>query len=599
LILHNVCRASGVLVIVLFLLVVGVLLVQGWPAITALGVRFLASSHWNPVTHNFGALPFVFGTLATSALAMLIAVPLGVSTAAFLSEIAPPWLRRGGAFLVEMLAAIPSVVYGTWGLLVLAPAMAKFYLWIGGPETTGKGIFTAGLILAVMILPYVTAISFDVCQAVPRTQREGSLALGATRWQTIWSVVLPYASSGIMGASFLALGRALGETMAVTMLIGNTSEISFSLFAKGDSIASCIATQLNGADDSFWRSTLIELGLVLVLVTIVVNSLARLLIIHVGRGKKGPLPWRHWLGQRSPPTAPEPHANSAPRSAGAPPRQNPRAILVDRVMTGVLAGSLLVAVGPLFLIFGYLVYQGFEYVNLDFFTQLPVDEPRGMANALVGSAMLVGLATLGAVPLGVLAGLYLVEYRSRRLAPAVRFVGELLNGVPSIIIGTVAYALRVLPVHRFSGWAGSFALGVMMIPIVMRGSEESLKLVPVAIRNASYALGASQWQTILRVILPAARPAIITAVFLAVARIAGETAPLLVTAFGNQFWARSPSDPTPSLPVYIYNYSKDVDVNLNHQAWVAALVLLTVVMMLSAGIRMLTGKRIVLASRAE
>jgi phosphate transport system permease protein len=213
--------------------------------------------------------------------------------------------------------------------------------------------------------------------------------------------------------------------------------------------------------------------------------------------------------------------------------------------------------------------------------------------------MLVGVATLGAVPIGILAAIYLAEYRPSRLIPAARFVGELLNGVPSIIIGTVAYALLVLPLGGFSGWAGSFALGMMMIPIVMRTSEESLKLVPASLRNASYALGASQWQTILQVIVPAALPAIITGVFLAIARIAGETAPLLLTAFGNQFWPRSPSDPTPSLPVYIYKYSTSAEEDWNRQAWAAALVLLAVVMLLSAGIRLLTGKRVVLASQAD
>src|SRR5262249_51347849 len=160
------------------------------------------------------------GTLATSAIAILIAVPLGVGTAAFLSEIAPASVRKTGAFFVEMLAAIPSVVYGLWGIFVMAPLVAKWFEWLGGPASTGGGIMTAGIVLSIMIVPYIAAVSFDVCQAVPRTQREGSLALGATRWQTIWSVVLPYARSGIIGACFLALGRALGETMAVTMLIG-------------------------------------------------------------------------------------------------------------------------------------------------------------------------------------------------------------------------------------------------------------------------------------------------------------------------------------------------------------------------------------------
>jgi phosphate transport system permease protein len=599
-ILRSVSRLSALSVIALFGLVVAVLVWQSVPAIRTLGLRFLVQSRWNPVDDNFGALPFIYGTLATSALAMLIAVPLGVGTAAFMSEVAPPWMRRAGSFLVELLAAIPSVVYGTWGIFVLAPAIARFFLLIGGPETTGSGIFTAGLILAVMIVPYVAAVSYDVCQAVPRAQREASLALGATRWQTIWSVVLPYARSGIFGASFLALGRALGETMAVTMLIGNKAVIDFSLYAQGDTIASRIANQLNEADNELWRSTLVELGLVLVLVTIVVNSLARFMIRRVGHVGRFTALLGLRLRRRLHPIRSISSAFDSDHSRRLQGSRTAR--WVNGAMTGVLGLSLLVTIVPLFLILSYLVYEGVGSLNWEFFLRLPKppgEEGGGLANALVGSAMLVTIATLGAVPLGILAAIFLAEYRPSPLIPAVRFVGELLNGVPSIIIGTVVYALLVLPLGGFSGWAGSFALGVMMVPIVMRTSEESLKLVPSSLRNASYALGATQWQTVLQVLVPAALPAIITGVFLAIARIAGETAPLLLTAFGNQFWARSPSDSTPSLPVYIYKYSTSAEPDWNRQAWAAALVLLTVVMLLSAGIRLLTGKRVILASRAE
>ena len=222
-----------------------------------------------------------------------------------------------------------------------------------------------------------------------------------------------------------------------------------------------------------------------------------------------------------------------------------------------------------------------------------------MANALYGSAMLVGLATLFAVPLGVLAAIYLAEYRSDWLGPTVRFIGELLGGVPSIVIGIFGYVLVVRPLGHFSGWAGAFALGVMMLPIVMRGSEEALKLVPRSIRDASYALGASQYQTVLRVIVPAALPAIVTAVFLAIARIGGETAPLLLTASSNQFWPTSPNDFTPSLPVYVFTYAVSPYPDWHRQAWAAALVLLAAVMLLNIGIRLLTGKRVLRASQAE
>ncbi len=578
-------------VIALFGLVVAVLVWQSVPAMRTLGLRFLVQSHWNPVDDNFGALPFIYGTLATSALAMLIAVPLGVGTAAFMSEVAPPWMRRAGSFLVELLAAIPSVVYGTWGIFVLAPAVARFFLLIGGPETTGSGIFTAGLILAVMIVPYVAAVSYDVCQAVPRAQREASLALGATRWQTIWSVVLPYARSGIFGACFLALGRALGETMAVTMLIGNKAVIDFSLYAQGDTIASRIANQLNEADNDLWRSTLVELGLVLVLVTIVVNSLARFMIRRVGHvGRLTALLGLH-LRRRSQPI---PSISSALDSRPlATPARLAHCSMGKRRDDGRLG-----AVAP------------------------------GDHRAALSDSELFGLRRAGLAQLGLFhPTAQAARRRGRRIGQRARRQrdachdrnarrsssrdsgghfsgrvsaepadsgGALRRGAPQR--SSVHHhrhrrlCLASLAAGWFSGWAGSFALGVMMVPIVMRTSEESLKLVPSSLRNASYALGATQWQTVLQVLVPAALPAIITGVFLAIARIAGETAPLLLTAFGNQFWPRSPSDPTPSLPVYIYKYSTSAEPDWNRQAWAAALVLLTVVMLLSAGIRLLTGQ---------
>ena len=212
--------------------------------------------------------------------------------------------------------------------------------------------------------------------------------------------------------------------------------------------------------------------------------------------------------------------------------------------------------------------------------------------------MIVGLATVCAVPLGILAAVFLAEYRKSRSVPTVRFIGEVLGGVPSIIIGIYAYTLWVGS-RSFSAWAGAFALGVMMIPIVLRTTEEALWLVPQSLRNASYALGASHWQTIVRVTLPAAWPAVVTGVFLAIARIAGETAPLLLTAYGSSFFPRSIGERTPFLPKYIYDYARSGYSDWEQQAWAAALVLLAVVMILNVGIRWATGSRIVTAAQAD
>jgi phosphate transport system permease protein len=606
-----VCHAGAFFIILLAAALLVVLLWKSGLAIKEIGASFFVSETWDPEpTHRlFGARAFIYGTVATSAIAMLIAVPLGVGTAAFLSEIAPGWLRRGGSFFVEMLAAVPSVVYGFWGLFVLVPALHSLGVFVGNPDWSGIGILPAGIVLAIMIVPYVAAVSFDVCRAVPSAQREGSLALGASRWQTIWSVVLPYARPGIIGGCFIALGRALGETMAVTMLIGNRTGISFSPFALGNSIASVIANEFTEATYDLYLSALVELGLALLLVSVVVNALARLLLWRVNRvGKKASFfggRLAMLLGAANQPKllapAGENNSDSEPISRPAVKRAHRKARVVDFVMTWVLGLCWFATLLPLFLILGHLIYHGINALNWDFFTKLPVPVGQiggGMANAIYGSFLLVGLATLFAVPVGLLASIFLVEYRSDYLGPSVRFIGELLGGVPSIVIGIFAYTLVVKPMGHFSGWAGGFALGVMMVPIVMRASEEALKLVPRTIRDASYALGAKHYQTVLRVTVPAALPAIITAVFLAIARVAGETAPLLLTASGNQYWPRSPNDFTPSLPVYIFTYAVSPYDDWHRQAWAAALVLLAVVMILNFGVRFATGKRVLLASRA-
>ena len=270
------------------------------------------------------------------------------------------------------------------------------------------------------------------------------------------------------------------------------------------------------------------------------------------------------------------------------------------MMTGVLELCLVITVVPLFLILGYLIYRGVGALNWNFFVNLPAPVGQaggGMANALYGSLLLVGLATLFAVPVGLFAAIYLAEYRSVRLGPAVRFIGELLGGVPSIVIGIFAYAVVVKPMGHFSGWAGGFALGVMMIPIFMRVAEESLRMVPRTVRGAGYAMGASRWQVIMGIVVPAALPALITALFLAIARVAGETALLLLTASSNQFWPSSPGDFTPSLPVYVFTYAVSPYEDWHRQAWAAALVLVVAVMLLNFGVRVLGGKRSLVADR--
>ncbi|HEX9340571.1 MAG TPA: phosphate ABC transporter permease subunit PstC [Thermoplasmata archaeon] len=286
--------SSGVAFAVIALLVVitVTLFVAAQESIRSIGIAFLGESVWDAVAGKFGAVPFVYGTLVTSALALLFGVPISLGIAIFLSELAPRWLRIPLTYVVELLAAVPSVVYGLWGIFVLAPTMRAFvepavqggfgFLPIFQGTAIGTDKFTAGVILAVMIIPTISAVSREALLAVPQSQREAALSLGATRWETTRVAVLRYARAGIFGAVILGLGRAVGETMAVTMTIGNRNAISVSLFDQGQSIASWIANEFLEAGP-LEQSALIELGLVLMLMSLAINIFARLMVGRVLR----------------------------------------------------------------------------------------------------------------------------------------------------------------------------------------------------------------------------------------------------------------------------------------------------------------------------
>jgi len=295
-ILRVVLRGAALSLVLLVVGMVAEMLVRATPAIRAFGFSFLYTSTWDPVAERFGAVPFVFGTLVSSLLALLIAVPLGLGAAIYLAELAPRWMRSPMAFLVELVAAVPSVVYGLWGIFVLAPllrtwvqpALGKtlgFLPLFQGPPY-GVGMLAAGIILAIMVVPFITAVGREVLLAVPNTQREAALALGATRWETTRIAVLRYGRSGLIGAILLGLGRALGETMAVTMVIGNRPEVAMSLFAPGYTMASVIANEFSEATSDLYLAALIEIGLLLLVVTVIVNGFARLLVWSVGGAVK-------------------------------------------------------------------------------------------------------------------------------------------------------------------------------------------------------------------------------------------------------------------------------------------------------------------------
>jgi len=290
-------RAFAFLVFILLLAIMASLVIGSWPAIQKFGPAFLLTTEWDPVQGVFGALGPIYGTLISSLIAMLIAIPVSFGIALFLTELAPVWLKRPLGTAIELLAAIPSIIYGMWGLFEFTPLFAAHVqpvlietlgqlpglgpLFKGPPM--GIGLLTAGVILAIMVIPFITAVMRDVFELVPVVLRESAYGLGATTWEVMWKVVLPYTKAGVVGGVMLGLGRALGETMAVTFVIGNTHRVASSLLAPGVSIASSLANEFTEADDPIYTASLIELGLILFLITTVVLACAKFMLMRLGR----------------------------------------------------------------------------------------------------------------------------------------------------------------------------------------------------------------------------------------------------------------------------------------------------------------------------
>ncbi|MFZ1548276.1 MAG: phosphate ABC transporter permease subunit PstC [Candidatus Nitrotoga sp.] len=289
---RNITRLSAFAVLLLLVAIIVSLIIGSIPSMKAFGFSFLTSAEWDPVTNEYGAFVPIVGTLTTSAIALLIAIPVSFGIALFLTELSPRWLRRPLGIAIELLAGIPSIIYGMWGLFVFAPLFAEHVqpwlieelgpLPIFGPLfqgiPMGIGMLTAGIILAIMVIPFIASVMRDVFEVVPTLLKESAYGLGATTWEVMWHVVLPYTKIGVAGGIMLGLGRALGETMAVTFVIGNAHELSASLMMPGNSISSALANEFNEAVGKLYTSALIELGLILFLITFIVLSLARYML---------------------------------------------------------------------------------------------------------------------------------------------------------------------------------------------------------------------------------------------------------------------------------------------------------------------------------
>ena len=658
-------RGAAILLLILMGAIAAFLVYRAQDALSANTANVLTyTGTWAPDDSppKFGIGALAWGTLVTSLIAIILAAPVAVGVALFITQYAPRRLAQVLGYIVDLLAAVPSIIYGLWGILFLVPHMqgasqvvSDVLGWLPPFEAGvyGRSVFTAGVILAIMILPIIAAISREVFLQTPRDQVEAAYALGATRWEMIRLAVLPYGRSGVGSAIVLGFGRALGETIAVAMVL-STSPIFVTKLLQpgGNTIAANIALQFGSAFRT-GQGALIASGLVLFVVTFLVNWLARRITKHAGEAKeKRGLSGLFRIGRRGEPMHMDspydpagpadpaeaamvagfnaPVSDTVPAARGAFEAKDSvpdvvadenagrgrshRAARVAGMGGGVLAapsggrrvrsglaGGLTVAtfalaVIPLASIMWLVVSRGTKALNLNFLTHSlrNIDESQvggGVYHAIIGTLEQAGLATLMAVPIGLLVAVYLVEYGRGMLARAVTFFVDVMMGLPSIVAGLFILSLWILGLgQKANGFAGALALMILMLPIVIRSSEEMLKLVPDSLREASYALGVPKWRTITKIVIPTALPGIITGVMLGVARVMGETAPILLVVGYIQNINVNPFDGSQgqaTLPTVIYNTYTSSQPASNDRTWAAALLLIIIIMLLNIVARLI------------
>ncbi len=601
--------AGGLLA--LFALLAGVLAWIAWPSITHTGLAFLIGSTWDPNHGLYGSAPMVVGTIEVSVLALLLAVPVSLGVAIFLADFAPRRIAEPLGWIVDLLATVPSVVFGLWGYEVVAPYLETnvdprlaqltggTLLFSGGIETLN--LFVAGVVLALMIIPTIAAISREAMRSVPRLQREAALGLGATRWESIRIAVLGPARPGILGAILLGLGRAIGETIAVALLIGGQLYFPTSLFSAAQTIPAELADQVSSGGVPL--PPLVELGVILLVITVAINVGARLLVRALAHEPDRP---RRSSRRHAAPLAAMAariRASGASevgkwRSQAVPP-QRPRRILRRSVhITVGLLGILctLVAIYPLASIVATAAQNGGVAVLSPGFYYEPFPQPcnpvlsspcsvGGIGPAIQGTLLLLGIASAISIPLGLLAGIYVAEFGRGWFGRSVSFFAEVMTGIPSILVSLVVFVglLQVDRTYAQTLLSGGIALSILMIPLVTRTTEGALRSVPVGVREAAIALGFPPHRVTLRVTLGTARSGIITGILLAAARAAGDTAALLFTAGWWAFWSPGLNRPVASLAVLIYNNLSNYSTYPNEivDAWGAALVLLIIMIGIS------------------
>jgi phosphate transport system permease protein len=545
---------------------------------------FFTGSQWTPNggEPRFGILPLLSGTILVAGGALLISAPLGVGAAIYLSEFAGPRIRSVAKPVIELLAGIPSIVYGFFALLVVSPLLQEYL---------GASYFNAAsaiVVMAIMVLPIIVSVSDDAMKAVPRSMREASLSMGATRWETATRVVMPAASSGIMASVLLGLARAIGETMIVVLAAGSVAHLSFDPLGETQTMTSYIAQVATGdIPPGVAVSAAFAVGLLLFALTYTVNAAASIVVDRIRRGSAP----KHSEGRLA-------ELGRSLRAKLAP--LNPRrARAVDRerllrarhmkAKLGVYSMALCLLLAGVFLIYlvGTIVADGAGVINWQFMTHYPSYAPEraGIGPVILGSIYLVGLTMLFAVPLGVGAATYLNEFaRDTRLTRFLRRAIQNLAGVPSIVFGLVGLMIfsRLFDFGP-SLLAGALTLATMSLPVIVVTTEEALRGVPQGFREAARGLGATKWQTVRHHVLPNAVPGILTGTILSLSRAIGETAPILF--IGAVFAKTAPTgimDGFLALPITIFYWTRHPSAEFHDLAAGTIVVLLIILLSMNA-----------------
>jgi len=595
-------------VIVIFSIIV-FLLKDGYSIFGTAGIwEFLSGTRWNPTGEPpvYGAFSLIVGTLLVTIGAMVIAIPLSLGGAIFISEIATPRMRAIIKPAIELLAGIPSVVYGFFGLIVLTT-----WLRISFNQPSGESWLAGSILLGIMAIPTITSVAEDALSSVPREYKEGSLALGATRWQTIRSVIVPSALSGITAAVILGIGRAIGETMAVMMVCGNPTYGLIpmpitNIFAPLKTLTATLGIEMGEvATGSNHYHALFGLALLLLVITLVVNIIATLILGRLREKHQSSLKKRVRL----------PHEISKKIkqsfylfmgiiiiwiliiSTGVIPAVGIVALAVavyylmkkisaktmQYIAFSMITLAILLVIIILCIILSYIIVNGAgAIITPGFLTEgiSNLGRSGGIFPAIIGTLYLVIGAIAIALPLGVGAAIYLNEYtREGKITKIIRTGADLLNGTPSIVFGLFGFAFFVLYLKMgFSLLAGQITLAFMILPTIIRTTEEALKSVPQSLREGSLALGATKWQTIRKVVLPPAAPGVLTGAILGIGRAAGETAPIMFTAVVfSSFIPQSVFEPVNALPYHLFILATSIPGSKQNQAGTALVLLLLVI----------------------